>query len=139
MNEYFYRLILTFVLLIGIAALQLNMYIKKKKRDQSYKIPIKERLIYGFFIVLSASLFIWYLLDLPNALADKTEKYKGNCEIVLFVRLKDGHIEVNFANHTITFPNSDLNVKEGKYYCELDYYPKTEIGKSIKLLQKAEN
>lgn len=107
----------------------------KKKNGDSYKIPVKEGLILVFFILLSGSLFIYSLLDLPNVLANKTEQYKGNCEIWIFESSKGGHTSVDIGERSIMFPENFQGIEEGSYYCEVEYYPRIEMGKSLKVYQ----
>ncbi|KRF53959.1 hypothetical protein ASG97_25120 [Bacillus sp. Soil745] len=85
--------------------------------------------------LLSGSLFVYSLLDLPNVLADKTKQYKGNCEIVIFDITRGGHTEANFGKHSITFPKNYQGVGEGNYYCEVDFYPRTDQGKTLRVYQ----
>jgi hypothetical protein len=132
LRQYFYLLILSFVFFVGMSCYLWHI-IKKKKNDNSYKIPIKDILIVAFFILLSGSLFIYSLLDLPNVLADKTKQYNGSCEIVKFDITRGGHTEVNFGELSVTFPKNYQNIEEGIYYCVVEYYPRTEQGKSLKL------
>ncbi|WP_367752422.1 hypothetical protein [Ammoniphilus sp. 3BR4] len=107
----------------------------KKKNGDSYKMPIKDTLVVTFFILLSGSLFVHFLTDLPNVLADKTERYEGNCEIVIFSG-RGGRLEANFEDRSIIFPTQDYRkAEEGNYYCEVEYYPRTEQGKSLKLYE----
>ena len=135
MNEYFYLLILSLVFFAGVSAYLLHLFKLKKQSGDAYKLPIKDCLVLVFFILLSGSLFIYSLLDLPNILADKTKQYKGNCEIAVFDLTKGGHTEVNFREHSIMFSEINQSIKEGNYYCEVKYYPRTEQGKSLKIYQ----
>jgi len=66
-------------------------------------------------------------------LANKTEQYKGNCDVWIFESARGGHTSVEFENHNIMFPENYQGAKEGSYYCEVEYYPRTEQGKSLKL------
>jgi hypothetical protein len=75
------------------------------------------------------------LLDLPNVLTDKTKKYIGKCEIVTFDTTRGGYSEANFGKHSISFPKGYQGIEEGDYYCEVEYYPRTEQGKSLKVYQ----
>ncbi|WP_339200119.1 hypothetical protein [Peribacillus sp. FSL P2-0133] len=84
MAQYFSLLILSFVMLVGMSAYFWHFYKLKKKNGDSYKIPIKDILGVASLFLLSGSLFVYSLLDLPNVLADKTKQYKGDCEIVIF-------------------------------------------------------
>lgn len=135
MSQYFFMLILSFAFFTGMSAYLWYILKKKKKNGDPYKTPLKDILIVAFFILLSGSLFIYSLLDLPNVLADKTKKYQGNCEIVIFDITTGGHTEANFEKHSITFPKNYQGVEEGNYYCEVEYYPRTEQGKSLKLYE----
>src|SRR3954453_22708222 len=135
MSQYFYILILSFVFFVGMSAYLGHIFKKKKKSGDLYKIPITDSLIVAFFILLSGSLFINSLLDLPNVLADKTKQYKGNCEIVIFDITGGGHTEADFGKHSIMFPKNYQGVEEGNYYCEVEYYPRTEQGKSLKIYE----
>jgi len=133
MGQYFFILILSFTFFVGMSAYLGHIF--KKKNGDSYKTPLKDILIVTFFILLSGSLFIYSLLDLPNVLADKTNKYQGNCEIVIFDITRGGHTEANFGKHSVTFPKNYQGVEEGNYYCEVEYYPRTEQGISLKLYE----
>ncbi|MGE7591091.1 hypothetical protein [Peribacillus sp. NPDC101480] len=135
MAQYFSLLILSFVMLVGMSAYFWHFYKLKKKNGDSYKIPIKDILGVASLFLLSGSLFVYSLLDLPNVLADKTKQYNGNCEIVIFSNVRGGHQEANFGNHSISFPKNYQGAKEGSYYCEVEYYSRTELGKSLKLYQ----
>lgn len=133
--QYFYLLTLSFVFLIGMSAYLWHLLKKKKKLGDAFKIPIKDTLILVFFTLLSGSLFIYSLLDLPNVLADKTSQYEGTCEIVIIDITRGGHTEVNFGKHSIMFPKNYQGVREGRYYCEVKYYTRTEQGKSLLLYE----
>ena len=135
MDQYFYLLILSFVFLVGTSAYLWHILKLKKKNRDSYKIPIKESLIIIFFILLSDSMFIYSLVDLPNVLAGKTKIYKGKCEIVIFDITRGGFTEANFGKQSITFPKNYQGIVEGNYYCEVEYYPHTKQGKSLKVYQ----
>ncbi|MFD4820697.1 hypothetical protein [Peribacillus butanolivorans] len=126
---------MSFVMLVGMSAYFWRFYKLKKKNGDSYKIPIKDILGVAFLFLLSGFLFVYSLLDLPNVLADKTKQYKGDCEIVLFDITRGGHTEANLGKHSIMFPKNYQGVEEGKYYCEVEYYPQTEQGKSLRVYQ----
>lgn len=135
LTQYFYLLILSFVMLVGMSAYLWHIYKRKKKNGDSYKIPIKDGLIIAFFILLSGYLFVYSLLDLPNVLTHQTIQYKGSCEIVIFSNVRGGHLEANFGKHSISFPKNYHGAEEGSYYCEVEYYPRTEQGTALKLYQ----
>jgi hypothetical protein len=135
LGQYFYILILSFVFFVGLSAYLLHLIRLKKKNGDSYKIPVKEALISVFFIVLSGPLFIYSLLDLPNVLANKTERIEGNCDIWIFESTKGGHTSVDLGERSITFPENYQGIEEGSYYCEVEYYPRTETGKSLKVYE----
>ncbi|MGZ9816974.1 hypothetical protein ACXM0N_13820 [Peribacillus simplex] len=126
---------MSFVMLVGMSAYFWHFYKLKKKNGDSYKIPIKDILGVASLFLLSGSLFIYSLLDLPNVLADKTKQYKGDCEIVIFDITRGGHTEANFGKHSIIFPKNYQGVGEGNYYCEVDFYPRTDQGKSLRVYQ----
>ena len=117
------------------------LILKRKRKDgNSYKIPIKDSLIIALLTLFFGSLFIYYLLDLPNVLSHRTNEYKGNCDIVIFDNIKGGgHGEANFGKHSITFPKNYQGIEEGNYYCEVEYYPRSELGKSLKLYKSNGN
>ncbi|SMQ80604.1 hypothetical protein SAMN05444673_3938 [Bacillus sp. OV166] len=135
MAQYFSLLILSFVFFVGMSAYLWHIFKKKKNNGDSYKIEIKNILVLVFFILLSGALFVYSLLDLPNVLANKTEQYKGNCDVWIFESARGGHTSVEFENHNIMFPENYQGAKEGSYYCEVEYYPRTEQGKSLKLYE----
>jgi len=135
LTQYFYLFILSFLFFIGMSAYLWHIFKKKKLNGDSYSIPIKDILIVVLFILLPGSLFIYSLLDLPNVLANKTKQYNGNCEIVIFDITRGGHTEVNFGSQSVTFPKNYQGVEDGSYYCEVEYYPRTEQGKSLKVYE----
>ncbi|AZV62623.1 hypothetical protein [Peribacillus frigoritolerans] len=135
MAQYFSLLILSFVMLVGMSVYFWHFYKLKKKNGDSYKIPIKDILGVAFLFLLSGFLLVYSLLDLPNVLADKTKQYKGDCEIVIFDITRGGHTEANFGKYSIMFPKNYQGVEEGNYYCEVEYYPQTEQGKSLRAYQ----
>ncbi|MFD1030795.1 hypothetical protein [Metaplanococcus flavidus] len=112
------------------------LYKKKKKNGSSFKIDALTIIALPFFLLLSGSLFVYLLLDLPNVLANKTEQYKGDCEVFLFEGSKTNYTSIDFDNHMVTFPPNYQGVKEGIYYCEVNYYPRTETGASLQLYKK---
>jgi hypothetical protein len=126
-------MILSLVMFVGMTAYLWYLYKQKKKNGDSYKIEIKNILVLVFFNLLSGSLFVYSLLDLPNVLANKTEQYNGDCEVWVFESARGGHTSVQFQNHNVMFPNNYKGAEEGSYYCEVEYYPRTEMGKSLKL------
>lgn len=131
-------MILSFLMLVGMSAYLWHLYKLKKKNGDSYKIEIKNILVLVFLILLSGALFVHSLLDLPNVLANKTEQYKGTCEVWVFESARGGHTSVEFENHNIMFPENYQGAEEGSYYCEVEYYPRTaqtETGKSLKLYE----
>lgn len=133
MIEYFFLMILSFIMLLVISAYLWHLYKMKKKIGVSYKIEIKTILVFVIFILLSGTLFVYSLLDLPNVLANKTEQYNGNCEVWVTESAKGGHTSVEFENQNIMFPENYQGAEEGSYYCEVEYYPRTEVGKSLKI------
>lgn len=57
-----------------------------------------------------------------------TVKYKGNCEIIIYDR-ESLNQSVEIGSRSIS-----INVngyEEGSYYCEIEFYPVTEIAKSL--------
>ncbi|OMC83098.1 hypothetical protein BK130_10230 [Viridibacillus sp. FSL H8-0123] len=73
---------------------------------------------------------VYFLFDLPYVLAEKAKQYKGDCKIVIFDITRGGHTEANFGKNSIMFLKDYQGVAEGNYYCEVEYYPGTEQGKS---------
>ncbi|WP_229754411.1 hypothetical protein [Fictibacillus barbaricus] len=126
---------MSFVMLVGMSAYIWHLYKLKKKNGVTYKIPIKDILGVAFLFLLSGFLFVYSLLDLPNVLANKTKQYKGDCEIIIFDITRGGHTEVNFGKNSVMFPQDYQGIEEGNYYCEVEYYPRTEQGKSLELYQ----
>lgn len=43
--------------------------------------------------------------------------------------------EANFVKNSIMFHKNYQGVEEGNYYCEVEYYPRTEQGKSLRVYQ----
>jgi hypothetical protein len=118
-----------------MAAYLLQIFKKKKNNGDSYKIETKNVLVLVFFILLSGFLFVYSLFDLPSVLDNQTEQYKGNCEVWVFESERGGHTSVEFKNHNIMFPENYQGAEEGSYYCEVEYYPRTEQGKSLKIYE----
>ncbi|MDN7242192.1 hypothetical protein QWY14_10300 [Planococcus sp. N028] len=130
---YYSTLILSFVILVWMFGYLWYLYNRKKKQGDSYKAE-KETLVTNVvLILLSGALFVYYLLDLPNVLGNKTERYEGDCEVWVLESTKGGETTASFGNHTIVFPENYQGAKEGSYYCEVAYYPRTETGASLTL------
>ncbi|MGE7921315.1 hypothetical protein ACQKM9_20605 [Viridibacillus sp. NPDC093762] len=76
--------------------------------------------------------------DLSYVLANKAKQFKGDREIVIFDIIRGGHTEANFGKNSIMFLKDYQRVEEGNYYCEVEYYPGTKHGKSLKIYQSIE-
>ncbi|MDN7240965.1 hypothetical protein QWY14_04145 [Planococcus sp. N028] len=131
--SYYSVLIFTFIGLVFLFACLWYMYRRKKKEGNSYKLDNGTVVVTVFFIFLAGYLFVIHLLDLPDVLANKTEQYKGNCEVSRLESRRTSYTMVHFGNYKVTFPLDYQGAKEGSYYCEVSYYPQTETGASLKL------
>jgi len=84
-------------------------------------------------VIISIWIFIPYLQDLPNVLKHHTEVYKGKCEIVI-TSGKHSELVAVLGDKNIGFSSSDYpGVKEGNYYCKVEYFPHTETGDLLQL------
>ncbi len=59
--------------------------------------------------------------------------YEGNCHVQISEEARNSDAFVEFQNHSISFPINLHNIKEGRYYCEVNYYKKTKFGTALKL------
>lgn len=131
MGQYFFTLIITVLIFVG--CLFGLLYLLKKRKQKQSKMRLKEEgIVIGYFLLLSGAFMSFYLLELPNVLNDRTELYEGRCEIYISSG-RSGHMEANFGEHSISFPQNYIDVEEGNYYCEVEYYPVTETGKTLKV------
>jgi hypothetical protein len=132
--DYYYMLFLSFVMLIGSIAIILY-YKKQKKHRSSNKIPMKDRLIIIIFTLFSVICFLYSIRFLPTVILNQTEVYKGKCDVFIFEGVKSGGgLQVEFKKKNIAFSRQGYSQdQDGTYYCEVEYYRNSEIGKSIKI------
>lgn len=135
LSDYYYGMVLSFIMFVVVSSYIRYLYKKKKKNGSSFKIDALTIMALTFFLLLSGSLFVYLLLDLPNVLENKTEQYKGDCEVFLFDGGKTNYTSVDFDNLMVTFPPNYQGVEEGTYYCEVNYYPRTKTGASLQLYE----
>ncbi|WKA56556.1 hypothetical protein [Planococcus shixiaomingii] len=133
MAQYYGMLVLSFVIFVMVLACLGYLYKQRKKHGASYKIDKGTVPFLFFFLLLSGYLLGISLWDLPNVLANKTEKYEGSCEVWVYDSTRNGHISVHFGDHKIRFPVNYQGVKEGEFYCKVSYFPQTEAGESLNL------
>jgi len=137
--NYYFILFLSVLMLIG-SILSIRYYIKKvKKSSSSYKVPIKDMIVVIAFTLLSLFVFLNAIRFLPTVILDKTEIYEGECEIFIFDSSRGGSLEIYFEEKVFSFSSQGHSVEqEGKYYCEVEYYRYSNIGKSITIYQSKE-
>ncbi|MGF6949045.1 hypothetical protein QF028_001550 [Neobacillus sp. B4I6] len=118
-----------------ISTMKFNIAKKKKKQGSSYKKPMKERFIIITFTLLSAIMFLYSIRFLPTVILNQIEEYKGVCEVFIYDNVRGGGgLQVYFGGKNISFSRQGYNVdQEGNYYCEVEYYRNSEIGKSLKI------
>ncbi|WP_309086840.1 hypothetical protein [Domibacillus sp.] len=137
MREFYVMLAISGVGSIATVASFIYSYKWNKEEDASYKIPFKNKLVYAFLIFAFGFIFILSLMDLPNVLTNKTEHYEGKCEVWVYGGGRTAEsMEVSFGERMISFSTQGYSkVKDGLYYCEVDYYPITEQGTALKLYE----
>ncbi|WNS80025.1 hypothetical protein RRU94_21200 [Domibacillus sp. DTU_2020_1001157_1_SI_ALB_TIR_016] len=137
MREFYVMLVISGVGSIAIVASFIYSYKWNKEEDTAYKIPFKNKLVYAFLIFAFGFIFILSLMDLPNVLMNKTEHYEGKCEVWVYGGGRTAEsIEVSFGERMISFSTRGYSkVKDGIYYCEVNYYPVTEQGTVLKLYE----
>jgi hypothetical protein len=128
-------LLLSILMLIGSIVYIRYSFKKKKNQGNSYKMPMKERIIIITFTLLSVILFLYTVRFLPAVIFNQTEAYKGDCEIYIYDNVKgEGGLQVHFDEMNISFSRQGYSEEqEGNYYCEVEYYRNSEIGKSLKI------
>ncbi len=128
-NFYSGFIINTFIFLIVVAIIVLLFYLVKKK-EKITKTLIFIGIISFFILILSGTFLINYIRDLPYVLHHKTEMYKGKCEISVAKS-----VFVDFENHFVSFSSFEYQgLEDGTYKCIVEYFPYTEEGYSIKIL-----
>jgi hypothetical protein len=127
-------LLLSILMLIGSIVYIRYSFKKKKNQENSYKMPMKKRIII-ITTLLSVILFLYSVRFLPAVIFNQTEAYKGDCEIYIYDNVKgEGGLQVHFDEKNISFSRQGYSKEqEGNYYCEVEYYRNSEIGKSLKI------
>jgi hypothetical protein len=122
-------------MVIGSIAIIMYYYKKQKKQGSSYKMPMKERLIIITFTLFSFICFLFFIRDLPTVILNQTEKFKGKCDVFIYEGARSGGgMQVEFKKKNIGFPTLGFSEDQGgTYYCEVEYYRNSEIGKSLKI------
>lgn len=128
MGLYWGTVGMSFMMLIGLLACFVWSFKRKDENGHAKKLTMEEGLLLTPLTLLAGGVLVFHLLDLPNVLLKNTEHYKGHCEIDIFDDEKMNS-SVEIGSRSIMY---DVNgYKEGNYYCEIEYYPVTEIGKSL--------
>ncbi|KKI92774.1 hypothetical protein WQ54_07810 [Bacillus sp. SA1-12] len=136
MFEYYFMLLLSVLMLVG-SIFSIRYYaIKKKKSGNTYVMPMKDKFIVIAFSLLSFILFLYTVRFLPAVILNQTDEYKGDCEIYIYDNARGGGLQVYFDEKNISFYRQGYSVEqEGNYYCQVEYYHNSEIGKTIMIYE----
>ncbi|MDN3450351.1 hypothetical protein QMA09_09120 [Planococcus sp. APC 3906] len=107
----------------------------KRKTEVCLPYHFFRYVIPAFLLFAFGVTFVSYAMDLPAVIAKEPSRYEGACEIVMEELEEDVFtVEAMFDDTWAEYEHDQVPlIKEGDYYCEVDYYPGSSIGTSLKL------
>lgn len=133
--SYYFVLSLTFIISLLWCYYFWKMLYRKKKRRFAFHIIFFRYVIPALMLFIFGITFISYAMDLPAVIAKDPSRYEGSCTIVMD-ELHDGvfTVEAIFDDTWAEYDHEQFPlIKEGKYYCEVEYYPGSSIGTELQL------
>lgn len=133
--QYYLVLSLTFILTMFWVFYFWRMLRRNTKRRFAFHIVFFRYGIPGLLLFIFGVTFVSYAIDLPAVLAKNPTHYEGDCKIIK-EEIEDEvfAIEAEFDDSWAEFEQNQYpRIKEGNYYCEVDYYPGCSIGTNLKL------
>lgn len=133
--SYYFVLIFTFIVTLLWSYYFWKMIRRKGKRKFAFHIVFFRYVIPALLLFIFGITFISYAIDLPAVSAKEPTRYEGNCEIVMEELHEDVFtVEAVFEDTWAEYEHEEFpKIKEGEYYCKVDYYPGSSIGTELQL------
>jgi len=132
---YYFVLILTFIATTLWSYYFWKMIRRRGKRRFAFHIIFFRYVIPALLLFIFGVTFISYAIDLPAVIAKEPTRYEGTCEIVMEELHEDVFtVEAVFDDTWAEYEHDEFpKIKEGEYYCKVDYYPGSSIGTELQL------
>lgn len=101
-------LVLSVLMLVGSIFSICYYANKKKKSGNTYVIPIKDKIVVITFALLSIILFLFTVRFLPAVIFNKTDEYKGDCEIYIYENARGGAYRFTLKKRIFLFLDKDI-------------------------------
>lgn len=133
--SYYVVLGLTFIITLSWCYYFWKMLRRNEKRRFAFHIIFFRYVIPALLLFAFGVTFVSYAMDLPAVIAKEPSRYEGACEIVMEELEEDVFtVEAMFDDTWAEYEHDQVPlIKEGDYYCEVDFYPGSSIGTSLKL------